>query len=112
MGDGNKYEVLALIYYWTKTVFQTEKIVTEKKKSKSEKKPQSMSPLPPAQPWISMRNGSIIIVFTSIGMAVLTAIQVAPIKGWLEGILWGLLFGAFIWIIFFGLIFINRFLKR
>ena len=59
-----------------------------------------------------MRNGTIIITFTSIGMAVLTAIQVIPVKGWLEGILWGLLFGGLIWVIFFGMIFINRFLKR
>ena len=59
-----------------------------------------------------MRNGTMIITFTSIGMAVLTASQVIPIKGWLEGILWGLLFGGLIWVIFFGMIFINRFLKR
>jgi hypothetical protein len=45
-------------------------------------------------------------------MAVLTAIQVVPVKGWLEGILWGLLFGVLIWAIFLGLIFTNRFLRR
>jgi hypothetical protein len=59
-----------------------------------------------------MRTGIIIITFTSIGMAALTAIQVAPIKGWGEAILWGLLFGGLVWAIFFGMIFINRFLRR
>jgi len=75
-------------------------------------KKKSTPHLPAAQPWISMRSGTIIIVFTSIGMAALTAIQVAPIKGWLEGVFWGLLFGGLIWLIFFGMIFINKILKR
>lgn len=64
------------------------------------------------QPWISMRRGLIIMGITSIAMAVLTAWQVIPSRGWLEGILWGLLFGGFIWAIFFGNILINKFLRR
>ena len=64
------------------------------------------------QPWISMRTGLKIMAITSVAMAVLTAWQVIPSKGWLEGILWGLLFGALIWAIFFGNILINRFLRR
>jgi hypothetical protein len=64
------------------------------------------------QPWISMRSGLKIIAVTSVAMAVLTAWQVIPSKGWGEGILWGLLFGGLIWAIFFGNILINRFLRR
>lgn len=64
------------------------------------------------QPWISMRSGVKIIAITSVIMAVLTAWQAIPSKGWLEGILWGLFFGALIWAIFFGNILINRFLRR
>ena len=64
------------------------------------------------RPWISMRKGVIVIAITSVAMAVLTAWQVIPSRGWLEGILWGLLFGAFIWAIFFGNILINRFLRK
>lgn len=64
------------------------------------------------QPWISMRKGLIIMAITSVAMAVLTAWQVIPSRGWLEGILWGLLFGALIWAIFFGNILINKFLRR
>lgn len=59
-----------------------------------------------------MRRGLIIMTITSIAMAVLTAWQVIPSRGWLEGILWGLLFGGFIWLIFFGNILINKFLRR
>jgi hypothetical protein len=64
------------------------------------------------QPWISMRSGVKIITVTSLAMVVLTAWQVIPSKGWLEGILWGLLFGALIWAVFFGNILITRFLRR
>jgi uncharacterized membrane protein len=85
--------------------------VTNKKELQAGKQTKSTTSLP-NEPWISMRNGTVIITITSIGMAVLTAIQVIPVKGWIEGVLWGLLFGGLIWIIFFGLIFVNRFLKR
>ena len=77
------------------------------KKRKEQKEETSIN-----QPWISMRSGLKIIAITSIGMAVLTAWQVIPSKGWLEGILWGLLFGGLIWAIFFGNILITRFLRR
>ena len=59
-----------------------------------------------------MRGGIKIIAVTSIAMAVLTAWQVIPSKGWLEGILWGLLFGVLIWAIFFGNILLQRFLHK
>jgi hypothetical protein len=89
----------------------SEQVVANKKKPQSNKKSKSNTSLP-NEPWISMRSGTMIITFTSVGMAVLTASQVIPVKGWLEGILWGLLFGGMIWAIFFGMMFINRFLKR
>lgn len=84
-----------------------------KKKKKNRQKPNEQSVEKGLnQPWISMRTGLKIIAVTSIAMAVLTAWQVIPSKGWLEGILWGLLFGAMIWAIFFGNILITRFLRR
>ena len=64
------------------------------------------------EPWISMRSGIIIIAITSLGMTVLTAIQVIPVKGWLEGLLWSVLFGALIGVVFFDMNFINRFFRR
>ena len=83
----------------------------KKQKSSTEKQVKELFSQP-VKPWIPMRNGIRIIAITSVAMAVLTAFQVAPVKGWLEGVLWGLLFGAMIWVIFFGMIFLNRFLKR
>jgi len=91
--------------------FTPEQIMANKKKMQADKQSKPIPSLP-TEPWISMRNGIVIITITSIGMAVLTAIQVIPVKGWVEGILWGLLFGGLIWAIFFGLIIVNRFLKR
>jgi hypothetical protein len=85
-----------------------EQIVAKKSKTRKEEKAKS----PVVQPWISMRSGAKIIAFTSVAMAVLTAWQVIPSKGWLEGILWGLLFGVLIWAIFFGNILLNRFLRK
>ncbi len=59
-----------------------------------------------------MRSGLIVITITSLGMAVLTGVQTIPALGWGEGLLWSALFGALIWIIFFGMNFVNRFLRR
>jgi fatty acid desaturase len=87
--------------------------VVAKKKKKNKQTPEEQDIKQALnQPWISMRSGRIIIAITSVVMAVLTAWQVIPSKGWLEGILWGLLFGALIWAIFFGNILINKLLRR
>jgi hypothetical protein len=80
-------------------------------KNSKKRRAKKEEPLP-SEPWIPMRKGLMIIAITSIGMAVLTAWQVIPSKGWVEGILWGLLFGALIWAIFFGNILINRLLRK
>jgi uncharacterized membrane protein len=85
--------------------------VSKDRKTKAKKQVNPLAGLE-AKPWISMRSGTIIIIITSIGMAVLTAIQAIPIKGWVAGILWGVGFGAFIWALFFGMIYINRLLRR
>ncbi len=83
-----------------------------KDKKMSDKERSKQKDAPGMEPWISMRSGLIIITITSIGMAVLTGIQTVPALGWGEGILWSALFGALIWIIFFGMNFVNRFLRR
>jgi hypothetical protein len=67
---------------------------------------------PEVEPWISMRSGLMIIAIASIGMMVLTALQTVPTLGWVEGLLWSALFGAMIWVIFFGMNFINRLFRR
>jgi len=85
-----------------------EYVVSKKSKKRKEQKVEDAI----MQPWLSMRGGIKIIAVTSIAMAVLTAWQVIPSKGWLEGILWGLLFGVLIWAIFFGNILLQRFLHK
>lgn len=64
------------------------------------------------QPPISKRTALIIIAVISLALAVIEAWQVIPSKGWVEGILWGLLLGALVWVMFFGNILIKRFLRK
>jgi hypothetical protein len=82
-------------------------VAKEKNKTKKQKEEEF-----PAQPWISMRGGMIVMGITSLALAVLIASQVIPSNGWLEGILWGLLFGGMIWAIFFGNLWITRKLRK
>lgn len=82
------------------------------KNKQNSKSNQEASQTMKAQPWIPMRVGVIIIAITSVVMGVLTAWQAIPQKGVLNGILYGVMFGGFIWIIFFGNILINRFLRK
>ncbi len=81
-------------------------------KAKNKKAKTEKNILPPPSAWIPMRNGMIIVGMASLGMAILTAWEVIPVRGWLEGILWGLLFGALIWVIFFGMYWFNRLIRR
>lgn len=83
-----------------------------KNKKKSKDKQSNQKDKLRMDPWISMRSGLMIIAITSLGMTVLTALQAVPAKGWPEGLLWSVLFGASIWILFFGMIFLNRFFRR
>ena len=64
------------------------------------------------KPWVSMRGGMIIMAIVSLALAALIAWQVIPNNGWLEGIGWGLFYGALIWIIFFGNLWISKKLRR
>jgi hypothetical protein len=53
------------------------------------------------KPWISMKTGLRIITAASIVMFILTAVQTVPALGWVEGLLYALLFGVLVWVIFF-----------
>jgi hypothetical protein len=64
------------------------------------------------QPPISKRTALMILAIISAAIAILTAWQLIPSKGWLEGILWGLLYGALVWAMFFGNILIKGFLRK
>jgi ABC-type proline/glycine betaine transport system permease subunit len=62
------------------------------------------------EPWIQMKTGLRIIAITSLGMAILTAYQAITEfgKSIFIGILYGLFFGALIWVIFFVFYFFRR----
>jgi len=66
---------------------------------------------PLSKGWIPVQTGTAIITVVSIFMAVLTAWQVVPVRGWIAGLLYALLFGGIIWAIFFGLRLFYRILK-
>jgi hypothetical protein len=83
-----------------------------KKSSEKEKKKGTDLSSQPAGAWISMRTGVILITIVSVGMAVLTAMQSVPAKGLAEGILWGLMFGGSIWIIFLGFLLYGRLFRK
>ncbi len=63
-------------------------------------------------PWIPMRTGLILVGIASIVMAVLTGIQTIPALGWGEGLLWSLGFGAMIWVVFFGNMWLMKLFRR
>jgi hypothetical protein len=84
-------------------------MVAQKTKRKENKKGKVQDSQKP-EPWLSMKTGLIIIGIVSVGMAILTAIQVIPSQGVLQGILKGILFGGLIWAIFWGYYLFRRFL--
>jgi len=64
--------------------------------------PVKSQPLPTGlNPWISFKNGLILITICSLALAVLTALQYAPAIGWVKGSLYGLLYGVMVWGVFF-----------
>lgn len=81
-----------------------------RKKKQNRAKDQAQNPV--LKPWISMKTGKRIIWVTSIIMAVLTAWQVTPVKGLAQGILWGVIFGGAIWLIFWGYYYFLRITRR
>ncbi len=86
-----------------------------KNKNRTKKTPkvkEDEEEFPLNKPWLSMRGGMVVMAIVSLALAVLIAWQVIPNNGWLEGIGWGLLFGALIWVIFFGNLWITRKLRK
>jgi hypothetical protein len=68
---------------------------------------------PERKAWVSPKDGIVIVTLASLFAGGFTAFKAAPALGWGEAILWGLLYGASIWIIFFAVIFImGRVIRR
>lgn len=56
------------------------------------------------KPWIKKGTGLIVITIVSIALAVLTAAQIVMGSGdWGKAILWGVVFGGMVWLVFFGM---------
>lgn len=81
-----------------------------RKSGKKDQQADEMAKL--TEPWISMRSGLIIIAIVSIGMGAWTAFQAIPIKGLVEGTLWGMAFGGSIWLVFALMLAFNRILRH
>jgi uncharacterized membrane-anchored protein len=65
-----------------------------------------------SQAWMSMRTGLIVMGIVSLAMAALTAYNAIPSVGIWEGILWGLLFGGSLWLIFLIAFLFHRLMRR
>ncbi len=86
--------------------------MANKNKTKKPPKEKKEEEYPINQPWLSLRGGLIVMAIVSVALAILIAWQVIPANGWLEGIGWGLLFGAMIWAIFFGNLWLTKKLRK
>jgi len=62
--------------------------------------------------WISQRTGLAIVAVVSVALAIMNGWQVARVNGLIPGVLWGLLFGGSIWLIFIVALFLNRWFRR
>jgi hypothetical protein len=63
------------------------------------------------QSWISMRTGMRIITLISVALGLFTSYNMRA-GGWGEGLLWGLIIGGSIWLVFFLTYSLGRLLRR
>jgi len=61
--------------------------------------------------WISMRTGLIVMALVSVALAVWIAWNAVPTQGTVNGILWGIGFGAAVWVVFLIALTFNRFVR-
>lgn len=62
--------------------------------------------------WISMRTGLTIVTVMSVGMMALTGYYTIRALGWGEGLLWTVGFGVAIWLVFFGFLYFNLYIRK
>jgi hypothetical protein len=86
--------------------------VTKRSSEKTNKNKNSKKKnVPSNEPWIPTRGGLIILAIASLSLTVWVTWQGLKVGTFGESLLWGLAFGASIWMIF-GIVFaINRFLR-
>jgi len=75
---------------------------SKKKKKTNKKEETNFEDL--KKPWIQQRTGLRLIIGISVGLMILVAAQIIIGTGdWGKGILYGLLFGGSIWLVFYGM---------
>ncbi|HZK16831.1 MAG: hypothetical protein WC214_08905 [Candidatus Omnitrophota bacterium] len=78
--------------------------MSKKNKNVQPKKKEEISLEELRKPWIQQRTGMIVITIMSIAMMILVTAQIVMGSGeWGRGLLWGFLFGASIWLVFYGM---------
>lgn len=85
---------------------------TEKQKKAADRQMEAEIRQAMNQPWIQMKTALVVITITSLAMAGFTAWQYWYSLVWWKAIGLGLIFGAAIWGIFFGMMWINRTIRR
>jgi hypothetical protein len=61
--------------------------------------------------WITMRTGIRLITVISIALGIFTSINLRA-GGWGQSLLWGLVFGGSIWLVFFLALTISRLFRK
>ena len=65
------------------------------------------------KPWIDKVKGMRVIIFAAIGLAVLVAYQIIQGSGdWGQGILWGLIFGGSVFLVYFGMMAFHKWVNK
>jgi predicted cobalt transporter CbtA len=79
-------------------------------KKNKEKKPEEKFE---RKPWIEKTSGLQIIIFAGLLLAILVAYQIIRGSGnWGQGILWGLIFGGSVFLVYFGMNAFHKFMNK
>ena len=65
------------------------------------------------KPWIQKARGMQVIIIAAILLAVLVAYQIIQGSGdWGQGILWGLIFGGSVFLVYFGMMAFHKWVNK
>lgn len=65
------------------------------------------------KPWIEKTKGMRVIFIAAIALSVLVAYQIIQGSGnWGQGILWGLIFGGSVFLVYFGMMAFHRWVNK
>jgi hypothetical protein len=79
--------------------------------SKKNKSGPGKKPMPQHENWLPTRTGLIAVGVVSLILAVMITIQATKVSSLGESVLYGLGFGASIWVVFGLVYFVNKFLR-